>query len=273
MTRNTHDRKLDHFGFDLDTNLKVNGAIGGSISDGDTIHAALTALDAAFGASTAIGVRIGRDFMTIASECFYNSTGLYEGCVSTVSGSGAATSASTQTGVNHPGAVQLSTGTTGTGKAAIIADVASIFLGGGATKFLVVFKIDTLSDGTQTYTVRLGLGDSASAEPTDGIYFRYTHSVNGGKWQRISRAGGSETANDTGVTADTGWHTFEAEINALGTLVEYYIDGLTAGSQTANIPTGATAPMPAAIIKSAGGTARTFHLDAFAYTQEFATQR
>jgi len=42
-TRNTHHRTRDHFGTDLDTNVLLNGAVGGTAS-GSTVHAALAAI-------------------------------------------------------------------------------------------------------------------------------------------------------------------------------------------------------------------------------------
>ncbi len=119
--------------------------------------------------------------------------------------------------------------------------------------------------------------DSAAAEPTDGVYFRYTHGTNSGKWEGVCRSNGAETARDTTSTADTSFHTFAFEVNAAGNSCQFYVDGATAGAAvTTNIPTGTgreTGLMPCAIIKSAGGTARTVDVDAFMYVLEFTTAR
>lgn len=54
-------------------------------------------------------------------------------------------------------------------------------LGAGRTIFDARFSLVTLSDGTNTYTFYAGLTNtSSSSAPTNGVFFRYTHSVNGG---------------------------------------------------------------------------------------------
>ncbi|MFV4701614.1 hypothetical protein ACNJUI_21545, partial [Mycobacterium tuberculosis] len=85
--------------------------------------------------------------------------------------------------------------------------------------------VHTLSDGTNTYTTRLGFIDSNGGESTDGVFFRYTDGVNAGKWQAVCRSNGTETTADTGITpvADT-WHLFEIDVNADGTSVSFSID-------------------------------------------------
>lgn len=180
---------------------------------------------------------------------------------------------------NHPGIIQLSTSTSTTGRCAManVQYTDIVVLGGGKARYGGVFKIPTLSDVTNTFTVWAGFSDLQTGNPTDGVFFRYTHGTNSGKWEGVCRSNGSETARDTAVTADTSWHTYEVEINAAGTSVQFYIDGVATGAAvTTNIPTGTgreTGLMPCYIVKSAGGTARTVNVDAFWYILEFTTAR
>ena len=92
------------------------------------------------------------------------------------SGSGAASSTST-TGVNNlgrPGIVSLSTGTVATGRAALHLGTVSAQLGGGAIEYRTNVFITNLSDATNTYVLRVGLGDqTTSTDFTDGVYFEY----------------------------------------------------------------------------------------------------
>jgi hypothetical protein len=187
--------------------------------------------------------------------------------VSGTSGSGAAVATNTVAGTAaHPGICELSSGTTSAGAAAIITRATdSILLGGGEATWEAVCRVPTLSDGTETYTVRTGLIDNGTTEATDGVFFRYTHSVNSGKWQGVCRSNGTETTVDTGSTVVAGtWVRLTAVVNAAGTSVQFYVNGVAAGAAvTTNIPTGTGRETGAGshIIKSAGSTARTFQVD------------
>lgn len=68
-------------------------------------------------------------------------------------------------------------------------------------------RLTTLSDVTNTYSIWAGFGDRVTAEPTDGTYFRYTHSVNSGKFECVTSNNATRTAVDTGVTvAAATWY-------------------------------------------------------------------
>ena len=214
-------------------------------------------------------------------ECFFRSaTAAYNGGLfQQASGSGAAT-VKLNSIAGHPGLIQLSTGTTAAGRVALATDSgAGIVLGEGALSFGGVLKLNTLSDGTNTYTARVGFGDSvAGTSPNNGVMFRYTDAVNGGRWEAVCVAAGVETGSavDTGITADLNYHTYEIVINAGATSVEFFIDGASVATVTANIPTAAATgvnPIPLALIKTAGLTARTAVLDAYWYAMDFTTPR
>jgi hypothetical protein len=222
---------------------------------------------------------LGRQFLAIFDDMFFiSATGVYAGGVSqTVTGTGAASSAGTGDR-NHPGVVQLSTGTTATGRCGMMAmgALAAVRLGGGRLRVGIALKIDVLSVLAERYILRLGLGDLNTGEPTDGVYFRYSDTLSAGDWEGVCRANGVETVLDTNTPANTGWHYFEFEVNAAGTSVEFFIDGVSKGTISTNIPIAAgreTTLMPANVIKSLGTTARTFQLDSYSYIFEFDTAR
>ncbi|MEP7077078.1 MAG: hypothetical protein ABI878_14830 [Acidobacteriota bacterium] len=116
-------------------------------------------------------------------------------------------------------------------------------LGQGAVNFKSRFGFIALSDGTNTYTVRCGVSNGHIVAPTKGCFFRYTHSVNGGRWEAVC-TDGVETAVDTGVTVAVGvgsagaLHTFEVRVNAAGTSATFFIDGSLVATITTHIPTG-----------------------------------
>lgn len=223
-------------------------------------------------------LRLGRGHSVVADECFMNGTAdVFEGGVTTfVSGAGAAIVVGTAE-ANHPGVVTISTGTTAAGYCAFGNPNGTLIrLGGGKVRVGIVAKLTTLSDGTDTYTARLGLQEAFATDSVDGVYFRYTHGTNAGEWQGVARSNSVESALDTNALADTNWHTFELEVNAAGTSVEFFIDGVSKGTIATNIPTGAgreTGLIPAVIVKSLGTAARTLSVDAYWAIFEFSTAR
>jgi len=142
----------------------------------------------------------------------------------------------------HPGILELSFGTSATGSATSKIGNASILLGNSwYWKFEAVVKLVALSSADPDYTVRIGFIDNGAAESTDGAFFRYNDNVNSGKWQKVTRNNGTETgsANDTTVTADTNFHRYTIIVNPAGTVAEFFVDGVSKGTETTNIPTGA----------------------------------
>lgn len=113
----------------------------------------------------------------------------------------------------------------------------ALYLRQGVSKYRTHISLITLSDGTNTHTINLGFVNDLTADPTYGVFFRYTHSVNGGRWEAVTVAGGSPTTADTGVTAVIDDMTiFEIEVNAAGTSVDFSIDGSVVATITATIP-------------------------------------
>jgi hypothetical protein len=128
------------------------------------------------------------------------------------------------------------------------------------------FRLAVASDGTETYTDRFGLGDSTTGvDPVDGAFFRYTHSVNGGRWQCVTRQNDTETATDSGVSTGIGIATMtKARIVWDGTDVKFYLGGTLVATNTTNIPSGTARScgiIPGQIVKSAGTTSREMTLD------------
>lgn len=119
----------------------------------------------------------------------------------------------------------------------------SVSLGLGQATWESNSALQQLSNGTDTYTIREGFLDSLTAtEPGNGCYFRYTDSVNSGKWQCVTRANNVETATDSGITAATSASAMTKKqviVNAAGTSVDFYIAGSKVATNTTNIPTGA----------------------------------
>lgn len=200
-------------------------------------------------------------------------------------GTGASVSTTAVPGEDsHPGIATLSTGTTTTGYASIVTKAQDcIRLGGGIAHLRVVMRIPTLSDGTDTFTVFLGFGDSAAASgtPTDAVGARYTHGTNSGKFQLVGRANSTETAVDSGATAGAAtWYRFDIYVAAGGASADVYLKtgagaSTLVGTISSNIPSGSgrETGIQISIVKSAGTTARTIDVDLVESTIVFTTER
>jgi hypothetical protein len=130
-------------------------------------------------------------------------------------------------------------------------NVASFSFGQHETIWGTRANLATLSDGTNTYTAYHGFMESVTAGPVQGAFFRYTHSVNGGRWE-FCVANGSVTAADTGVSPSAGvYQVFEIKINRAATSITFYIDGSLVGTVTTGIPTAGLFP-GTSLIRTAG---------------------
>lgn len=170
----------------------------------------------------------------------------------------------------HWGVFNLGTFTSTTGVGILYTSPDSFLLGQGSAYIEGEIRTPSvLSDGTDSYTLWFGFGNSITAVPTSGLAFRYTHSVNGGRWEIVSSAGGVETAVDSGLTVSISvWARFLIEMNSSGTSVSFYY--ATAGSAytlvgtiTTNLPVNSGQEVGAmfAVIKTLGTTARAILTD------------
>lgn len=240
---------------------------GGYFSSSD-VEGALQELGAGGGGPGGVTDRndIARDYSLIKSECYFQAVGnIHEGGITqAVSGTGAATSTATAE-ANHPGIIQLSTGTTTTGSCSLTqSGTGKVFIPDTGTTLTagVIAKIPTLSDGSQGFRVLLiGLG---------AMVFRYDLATTGANWQARDF---NNVDTDTGVAVDTGWHYYEMVLTGT-TDCKFYIDGSLVHTET-SIGTGAAEILtPATITKAAlGGTARTLLLDAYWYQIELTSNR
>ena len=196
----------------------------------------------------------------------------------TVSGTGAAFSTLATGNNNALGVLRLALGTTATGRGAIApVNLGVLLFGKGIATFESDARIVTLSDATNTYALRVGFIDSITAEATDGVFFRYTHSVNGGRFQAVCRNNNTESVVDTAITATANiWYDFEITVNASATSAEFKINGSVVATITTNIPTasGRETGYGLACNRTAGTAAvNAIDVDFIDISYEFTTQR
>lgn len=194
-----------------------------------------------------------------------------------VSGSGAVITQIVGT-ATHPGLLQPSTGTTSSG----VAELASCFnptntpgkgflFGAGTYTLNWIMQIPTLSTGTQRFIIRAGYRDVGSTTGTlnNGCWFEYVDNVNSGNWQIICRKAGTSTTNNTSTAADTNYNKFTIIVNADATSVTFKINDVEVANSpiSTNIPntTGQECGAIFSIVKTVGGTARTFNFDWYSH--------
>lgn len=99
-------------------------------------------------------------------------------------------------------------------------------------------SLDTLSAANPTYTAYVGFGDNPGAgDMTHGCYFRYTHSVNGGRWEAVVSDTSVRSAVDTGVAPTANvFQELEVEVNQAGTQATYFIDGTLVATISSGLP-------------------------------------
>lgn len=252
-------------------NLSVSGTITGSGSGLTSVPA--SSLTGATLSSTVIHIKADTffDCGTWAGfeEDFLGGTTGMVGL--TTGGAGGVTSGNGT--ASHPGVVAISTGTGTTGAGVVrTANTADFLFGGGRMVYQSIFRIPTLSDGTNTFTVRFGFGNIATGEQNDGVFLRYTHGTNSGNWQLVAINNSSETAtNSSSTPAANTWYRVKVEVNAAGTLATFYVNDVSIGTVASNIPTAAgheVGILAGQIVKSAGTTARTIELDYVSFFAE-----
>lgn len=109
-------------------------------------------------------------------------------------------------------------------------------LGCGRTVIEHKVKVPTLSTGSETFTVYIGMYDHQTT-PVDGAWFEYSDGVNSGNWQCKVANNSSTTTTNTSTAANTSWNTFTIDVNSGATEVKFYINGTLVHTETgANIP-------------------------------------
>lgn len=179
---------------------------------------------------------------------------------------------------NHPGVLDLNT--TGASGAAIRtlggvttgAVTSGFIVGGGSLMFEMLVRLSTLATAGEDYNFLVGLSDSATAN-VNYIGISYQRSVNATNWICKTVSASTTTNTDTGVAVAAGvWVKLAVTINAAGTSVGCAFNGVTAVSNTTNIPTVTVAPQLRAI-KTAGAAAISGYVEYFKLFQRYTVTK
>lgn len=165
------------------------------------------------------------------------------------------------------GVVKLTTGSTSTGRGSIYQCLDSILLGQGASfEFEARLYLSNLSTDSDEYVVHFGLMDGADggSEPVDSVAFAYRGSSDGDFWTLQTRSNDSETKTITATEPSTSaFSVFKIVVAADGSSAEFFIDKVSKGVHTTNIPTGAgrQTGIGLRIAKTVGTSERTILVD------------
>lgn len=200
--------------------------------------------------------------------------------LSTFNGGGGAAAVTNLEGEpDAPGIVRLSVSAVAESARIRIHDLseAQFRPGGGALYIEARLRIATLSDGVNNFAVRAGFGDSANADHVDGIYFECDRNVHGDNaWRACCASNSLRAKSSTGVSPVAGtWTRLRAEVNAPGTQVNFFVDGVQVVGLGVNIPTAAGRGFGYIhhIVKTLGVAARTVDFDYVEVGQTFTTRR
>lgn len=176
----------------------------------------------------------------------------------------------------HPGILNLSTGTTATGKSGIFLSpsITTNSMKPYAGQFAMTWylQVPILSNGTDRFAFRFGFGDSITADFANGIYFEYDDSASA-NWRVKTAAASTRTVVDSGVAVASGtWTKFQIFTNNAAVSFSYSINGSTVGTISSNMPTLDVSPI-AFIIKALGTTARNVYIDYFVLDYKLAATR
>ncbi len=182
---------------------------------------------------------------------------------------------------SHPGVITLGTtsGTTNYSTIAVGGQTATGSYGGNGAwlidstdSFTMHWwvRFPNLSTAAQRYASYIGFCIGDTSEPASGIYFTYSEATSANWIIKTGNSGVYSTTTTSTAVASNTWVKLTITLSS-GT-AEYFVDGVSVGTLSTNLPTGVLA-IRAGIRKTAGTTARTIDIDAMHLDYTFGTSR
>jgi hypothetical protein len=144
--------------------------------------------------------------------------------------------------------------------------------GGGQTTLEALIYLNALSNGTNDGGINFGFMDAPGwSAPTNSMYIKY-QSVTSLNWYCETYSAGAGTTVTSSIPVTTGWHKLKLIVNAAGTSVDSYVDGVLACTNSSNVPTTKLPPM-LTYRKTAGNGAMYLGLDYIKIDKTFTVAR
>lgn len=179
----------------------------------------------------------------------------------------------------HPGVLQISIAALNEGGGFLTAVFGSatnscIYVGGGVLTLECLVYINALSNGTDNGDFGFGIMDSpmwVASTNQISIQYKVGTSVN---WLLLTEKASSLTTTTSSVAVTAGWHHLKMVVNAAGTSVEGFVDGVSLGTASTNIPLTTTKlPIMASYRKVLGTGAMVVGIDYIKATNVFTSAR
>ena len=170
---------------------------------------------------------------------------------------------------SNPGVIKLISAGAGGSYSSML--LGGIILGNGSIELEYLINFDALADVTNDWVFRVGLGDTTNADHSNGVYFEYNRSTSTNWLIKTANAGvRTSTTTSTAVVA-TSWIKLHISINAAANSVTFYVNGVSVGTITTNIPTLVT-QLSIHQTRSAG-TPTGVEIDYMDFYQRFTSSR
>lgn len=187
-----------------------------------------------------------------------------------ISGGGSATQIAPPTGTTSRndviGVLNLATGTATTGRYGAILGASLLrFDAPGVFSAWSRVLIPTLGTATDDFRFQFGFKDNNNGDSTDGAFFEYDRTLNGGqKWSINTVSNGTRTKQiiPTDVVAGQ-WYDISVEVDAAVPSAEFVVNDAVVGTIVTNIPTtgGRETSVGFEIRKTIGGNTRSVYMD------------
>lgn len=195
----------------------------------------------------------------------------YSWSTATSNGTVAATVAADVNNGNWIGGASLST--TGSSGRAGMTSIQTTCLGFGSVYFEAAIYLSVISVTGQTALTRIGFHNSTTnVLPTNGIYF--TNATADGAWVIVTVSSSSTSSTTTAVVPSANtWYRMGILINSNATLVTYYVNGVSIGTQSSNIPASYTCGPCFTQVKTGGTNASKLVVDYCYYNLTYNSSR
>jgi len=178
----------------------------------------------------------------------------------------------------HPGIIELVGGTSASGRITMHLGETSgaknaMVLGSGKIIFETVFRIIGTINNHQRSLGGLTQPILINAPITEGVFLGIENGDT--NWQLFSASAAVTTKLDSGLAFSTGvWVNLKFEVNAAGTSIEGFANGVSFGTIATNIPSTPISPSyKSDALTAGGGIATPFQIDYMLLKQIFTTPR
>jgi hypothetical protein len=150
--------------------------------------------------------------------------------------------------LHHPGVIAVSTGTsnnsTGRGAITTSGSTTTSLAPSGKIIFEGIVEIPTLSVVATEYTAIVGITDTSTATPNNGIYFIYDRVNGGNTWRAATANGGSRTLTNTASVVANAWYRlkFIADYTLATPQVQFFVDDVLQTTITTNLTLNLCSP-------------------------------